>query len=177
MARLVPSKGVDQLIRALAHVRLTVPEAALLIIGDGPERVRLQQLAHAQGLADHVYFAGTVTDTPLALSVMDVFVFLPAQQEGFGLALLEAMASARPIVAVRRGGGAPWVLEESGVGTLVEPDDVNALALAIMRTLQNGEAACRQAGRGRTVVKERYSRSRMVEQVEAVYRELLDTPR
>jgi glycosyltransferase involved in cell wall biosynthesis len=107
------------------------------------------------------------------LSLMDVFVFLPAQQEGFGLSLLEAMASGRPIVAVRRGQGAPWVLEESGVGTLVEPDDPAALGRAVTQLLQDGEVACRQAGQGRAVVKERYSLSRMVDQVEGVYRQLV----
>jgi len=173
MARLVPSKGVDQLIRALAHVRLTVPDAALLIVGDGPERHRLERLARTQGVEDRVHFAGTLSETHVALSVMDAFVFLPAEQEGFGLALLEAMASGRPIVAIRRGGGASWVLQESGIGTLVDPDDAQGLALAVMRVLQIGDGAAREGDQGRAIVKERFARSRMVEAVEAVYRELV----
>ena len=172
VARLVASKGVDQLIRSLPRIRAAVPGASLLIVGDGKERPALERLAAGEGVAEAVRFAGAVADTRVALSVMSVFVFLPAEEEGFGLALLEAMAGGRPIVAVRRGGGAAWVLEESGVGRLVEPGDPQALADAVIWYLQHGEDACRAAGKGRAVVKERYSLTRMVDQVEAVYREL-----
>ena len=103
---------------------------------------------------------------------MQVFVFLPARQEGFGLALLEAMASGRPIVAVRQGEGAPWVLDQSRLGVVVEPDNVPALAAAVIRFLQDGDAARREVERARTVVRERYSLARMVEQVESVYKEV-----
>ncbi|MBI4004305.1 MAG: glycosyltransferase family 4 protein [Candidatus Omnitrophica bacterium] len=173
MARLVASKGVDHLIRSFAHVRIAVPAAHLLIIGDGEERAALERLAKVSGLDGRVHFAGTLPQTQLALSLMSVFVFLPAEQEGFGLSLLEAMASGRPIVAVRRGGGAPWVLDDSGIGALVEPDDPAALGQAVAQVLRNGEAACRQAGQARAIVKERYSLSRMIDQVEAVYRALV----
>ena len=122
------------------------------------------------GVAAAVHFAGALPETRAALSLMRVFVFLPAEQEGFGLSLLEAMASGRPIVAVRRGHGAAWVLEESGVGVLVEPGDVPGLAASVVNFLQHGEAACRAAGEARAAVKQRYSLSRMVDQVEEVYR-------
>lgn len=173
IARLVPSKGMDHLVRSFVQVRASVPEAHLLIVGDGTQRQALEQLVRTSGLHGAVHFAGTLPETRVALSLMDVFVFLPADQEGFGLALLEAMASGRPIVAVRRGQGASWVLEESGVGTLVEPDDAAALGQAMVQLLRDGEAACRQAGHARAVVKERYSLTRMIDKVEAVYREVL----
>lgn len=173
VARLVASKGIEQLIRGFARVRASAPHAHLLIVGDGTERTHLEQEAIACGVREAVHFAGTLTDTHVALSLMHVFVFLPAQQEGFGLSLLEAMASGRPIVAIRRGGGAVWVLEQGGIGTLVEPGDPSGLASAIIRVLQDGEAACREAGKARAIVKERYSISRMVDAVEAVYRELI----
>ncbi|MDP3703433.1 MAG: glycosyltransferase family 4 protein, partial [Candidatus Omnitrophota bacterium] len=161
------------LVRSFVQVRASVPATHLLIVGDGTQRQALEQLVRASGLDGSVHFAGALSETRVALSLMDVFVFLPAQQEGFGLSLLEAMASGRAIVAVRRGQGAPWVLEESGVGTLVEPDDPAALGRAVAQLLQDGEAACRQAGQARAVVKERYSLSRMVDQVEGVYRQLI----
>ncbi len=174
VARLVPSKGVDQLIRSLPAIRRSVPAAQLLIVGDGEARDSLQQLAASQGLAEAVHFTGALSQTRVALSLMNVFVFLPAEQEGFGLSLLEAMAGARPIVAVRRGGGASWVLEEAKVGLLVEPGNSDALAEAIVRMLRDGETACRAAGQARTVVKERYSLARMADQVESIYKELVD---
>jgi glycosyltransferase involved in cell wall biosynthesis len=173
MTRLVASKGVDHLIRSFTHVRASVPDAHLLIVGDGQERSTLERLVDASGLDGSVHFAGTMPQVRVALSLMSVFVFLPAQQEGFGLSLLEAIASGRPVVAVRRGGGAPWVLDDSGVGVLVEPGDPAALGQAVVQLLRNGEAACRQAGQARAVVKERYSFTRMVDQVEGVDRQLV----
>ena len=173
VARLVASKGIDQLIRSLPDVRRTVPEARLLIVGDGEERARLERLAQELGVHDVVHFAGALPETRTALSLMQVVVFLPAEQEGFGLSLLEAMACGRPLVAVRRGRGAPWVLDQGGAGAVVEPGDAHALAEAIVRFLQHEELADRAAGHARAVVKERYSLDRMVDQVEAVYRELI----
>ena len=175
VARLVASKGIEQLIRGFAQVRASVPNAQLLIVGDGAERAHLEQEAAACGVREAVHFAGTLPETRVALSLMHVFVFLPAKQEGFGLSLLEAMASGRPVVAIRRGGGAAWVLEQSEVGALVEPGDLEGLASAITRLLQHGDMACREAGKARAIVKERYSMSRMVDAVEAVYRELVPT--
>ena len=169
MARLVASKGLDVLIRSLPVIRAAIPDAKLLIIGDGPHRAALAQVAVEAGVSAAVTFAGSLPEAPVALSLMDVFVFMPAEQEGFGLALLEAMAAARPIVSVRRGGGATWLLEHSGVGTIVPPDDPGALAGAIIRTVQDSAAAHRAAGQARALVSERYSLARMVDQVEDVY--------
>lgn len=172
VARLVPSKGIDLLIRALPEVRRAVPGARLLLVGDGKERIHLERLAQELGVHDSVHFSGALPETRTALSLMQVVVFLPADQEGFGLSLLEAMACGRPLVAVRRGRGTPWVLDQGGAGAIVEPGDIHALAEAIVRFLQNGELADRAAGHARAVVKERYSLNRMVDQVEAVYEEV-----
>lgn len=171
MSRLVASKGVDQLIRSLPRIREVVPGARLVIIGDGPERRALERLAEGLGVAEAVRFAGTVPETRAILSVMDVFVFIPAVQEGFGLSLLEAMASSRPIVAIRRGDGASWVLDQGGIGAVVEPEDPAALAAEVVRFLRDRDAAQRAAGLAQTVVRERYTLDRVVEQVEAVYRD------
>ncbi len=177
IARLVASKGIDRLIRSLPAIRLVAPATRLLIVGDGEERSRLEALAREQGVGRAVHFAGTLPDTHAALSLMDVFVFLPAEREGFGLSLLEAMAARRPIVAVRQGGGATWVLDESRVGLAVEPDDPVALARAILHWLHQPDAARAAGEDARAVVSQRYSLTRMVEQIEAVYREVLSERR
>lgn len=174
VARLVASKGVDQLIRSLPGIRASVPDAQLVIVGDGDERASLERVAAEHGVADAVHFSGALPETRVVLSLMDVFVFLPADQEGFGLSLLEAMASARPIVAVRRGGGAPWVLEETGVGALVEPGDLAGLASAVTDRLHHHETARREGQKARAVVKTRYTHARMIDQVQTVYRGLVE---
>jgi glycosyltransferase involved in cell wall biosynthesis len=175
MARLVASKRVDRLIRTLPRVREALPQARLLIVGDGEARHGLEALAGSLGLADAVRFAGSLPETRTALSLMSVFVFLPADQEGFGLSLLEAMASGRPVVAVRRGQGASWVLDQGGIGAVVDEADETGLASAITSFLRDGEAACRAAGAARAAVKERYSLERMVDAVEDVYKELIES--
>ncbi len=174
MARLVPSKGVDQLIRSLPRIRERLPQARLVILGDGAARGDLERLAVSLGVGEAVRFAGALTESRAALSLMEVFVFIPADREGFGLSLLEAMASARPIVAIRRGGGAPWVLEQSHAGTLIEPDDPRALAEAVCRWLDDPEAARREGERGRAVVKAQFSYDHMIDRTRAVYQELLN---
>lgn len=172
VARLVPSKGVDQLINALPKIRAAEPGAVALIVGDGEDRPRLERLAQEQGLAGHVRFTGTVPDTRTVLSLMDVFVFLPAQQEGFGLSLLEAMAARRPIVAIRQGGGAPWVLDQVKIGQLVVPQDVTGLAESVVRFLREPDTARLAGERAHAVASERYSIARMVSEVETVYKDV-----
>lgn len=174
VSRLVTSKGVDQLVLSLPKIREIIPDAALLIVGDGEARSQLERMAADRGVALAVHFIGRIADVRPALSLMNVFVFLPADQEGFGLSLLEAMASARPVVAVDRGGGATWVLEESHVGMRVKPGDEKALAEAVLRFLQDPAAARREAEKAREVVQQKYSLQRVAAEVETLYRDVLD---
>jgi len=169
VSRLVPSKGVDQLIRAFSTVVERVSTARLLIVGDGPDRGRLEGLTRRLG--DRIRFAGWLDDPRPALALMDAFVFLPATEEGFGLSLLEAMASGRPIVAIKRGGGATWVLEDSQAALIVPPDDTAALAEAMRRVAQDRGLAEALAQRAQVVAKARYDLPPMIDAIERVYRE------
>jgi glycosyltransferase involved in cell wall biosynthesis len=173
VARLVASKAVGHLVRSFVRLRRMMPTAHLLIVGDGAERASLERLAGESGVAPAVHLAGALPDTRVALSLMDAFVFLPAEQEGFGLSLLEAMASGRPIVALRRGGGATWVLEQSQVGVLVEPGDEETLANTVLRILQDVPLTRRLAEEAKAIAIEHYNLSRVLDQVEGVYREAL----
>ncbi len=172
VARLVPSKGVSQLIEAFRQIKAQDPEAILLVVGDGEERAHLEQLAQRVGVLEATRFAGMMSETRTLLSVMDVFVFLPALQEGFGLSLLEAMASGKPIVSVRRGGGSTWVLEDHHVGLMVEPDQPDQLARAVVQLLQDRAAAQRLGQQAQALAKTRYDLARVLDEVEAVYREV-----
>jgi glycosyltransferase involved in cell wall biosynthesis len=173
VCRLVPSKGADHLLAAFRLLHTRRPELRLLIVGEGAERLRLERLAAADGLGSAVRFVGALDDTAPALAAMDVFVFLPAVEEGFGLSLLEAMASRVPIVGIRRGQGAAWVLDQSRAGLIVPPEDLSALVAAIETLLTDRPKAQALAAQAREVVAARYSLDRMVNEIEAVYRELV----
>lgn len=176
VARLVASKAVHQLLQAFPAICQRHPDARLLIVGDGQERRALEQLAVALGIKPQVHFTGSLPSTRAALSLMRVFVFMPADKEGFGLSLLEAMASQLPIVALRRGGGSTWLLDEARVGTVVESGNPSALAQAAATYLGN-PALAEQAGRqAREVALSRFTIDRMVDQTLSVYRELVAEP-
>lgn len=171
VVRLVPDKGVDQLLHAFRYVRTQSQGARLVIVGDGPDRRALQRLAERLGIARAVHFAGSVPDTRTALAVMDIFVFLPATREGFGLSLLEAMASARPIVSVQRGGGASWVLQQSGAGVTIPADEPLRLGHALSDLLDD-RARRRELGlQAQSIAKSHYDLPRMVAQIEQAYHE------
>ena len=99
VARLDPIKDQATLIRAFAEVAQEHPRAELWLIGDGERAWQLCDLAAAEGVADRVVFWGPRSDVPELLGQMDVFAFSTTRDEGFGIALIEAMAAGLPVVA------------------------------------------------------------------------------
>ena len=124
-------KGHALLIEAMADVLANEPAARLVIAGRGPLRRRLEALAAKHGVAENVTFAGLVGDVARLLKAFDVFVF-PSLWEGFGIALIEAMATGLPVVASATG-GILEILEDGVSGLLVPPGDRAALAEALVR--------------------------------------------
>ena len=171
VTRLIRARAIDQLLDAWQHLLKAVPGAQLLIVGEGEDRERLLALAATLLQKDRIHFVPTVNVTREALSVMDVFVFLPADKEGFGLVLLEAMAAERPVVAIRRGGGSTWLLDESGAGAQVKAQDPQGLAAAIASILQDPARAAVMASQGLAVVRSRYALDGMTDRLERVYAE------
>jgi L-malate glycosyltransferase len=138
-ARLTPQKGVDVLLRAAVHL----PDVRSVIAGDGPERLRLEAEARSLGLGDRVLFLGERSDVPELLAASDVFV-LSSFCEGLSLSVLEAMASAKPVVASAIRGTDELVVDgESGL--LVRPGDPEALAHAVRRVLDDSSLGARLA--------------------------------
>ncbi len=131
LARLAREKGVDTLLRATAVARETLPGLAVLIAGDGPQRLRLEALSRRLGLGGVVCFLGWVADSDLFLREIDVLV-APSLAEGQSLAVMEAMAAGRPVIASRVGGLADTVRDGED-GLLVAPGDPDGLATAMCR--------------------------------------------
>lgn len=149
VARLVPRKGHDVVLRALALVLARMPDVQYRIAGDGPERARLERQAADLGVAHAVRFLGVVANVVECYQACDVFIMISREEEreveGFGIASIEASACAKPVIAGRSGGVADAVID--GVtGLLVAPDDVDGVAAAILELLAD-PARCAQLGR------------------------------
>jgi phosphatidylinositol alpha-1,6-mannosyltransferase len=160
VARLVRRKGIKYLIEAMPRVLRSLPDTVLLVVGDGPEKPRLEEEARILGLASRVSFLGKVPEQKLIAfyQASDVFV-LPAivdsemNTEGLGVVLLEAMSMGKPVVASGVG-GIPEAVVNGETGLLVKPQDPNDLADAIIRLLGNSELSRKMGDNGRQRVKE-----------------------
>jgi glycosyltransferase involved in cell wall biosynthesis len=166
IGRLEPQKGVDILIRALADVE----DATLLVVGDGSERERLKELARAVGVAERIEWKGW-SDAPRSyLGTLDVFV-LPSRNEGFPLAVLEALLAGTAVVASDVGSVAE-AIRDGETGLLVPPDDHVALARALQRLIADQALGPRMGERGRRVVLDHFTADHMAKAFESLYTEL-----
>ena len=129
-------KGIDHLIQAMGIVHEQLPEAELIIIGDGVDRSRLEALAGESATGDRIQFLGRVDDGILRTELERCRIFaLPSRKEGFGLVYLEAMAAGKPCI-VANAGGAPEVID-SDSGIVVPYGDVPFLADTLIEALKN----------------------------------------
>ena len=163
-------KRVGDAVVALAEVLRSRP-AVLLLVGDGPEREGVERVVAALGVERHVAFLGERSDLGPLLAQADLFV-LPSEQESFGLAALEALASGLPVVASRVG-GLPEVVRDGETGRLVPPRDPPALAAAVLELLGDGARRAAMAREAREDAVTRFRPAPVVERVEAIYREVL----
>ena len=167
VSRLDPAKGIEVLLEALPQVE----DAALVVIGDGPQRAALESLAARLGLSARVYWAGFQPDVTRWLLAFDLFV-QPSHYEGLPTTVLEAMAAGLPVVATAVG-GTPEVVVDGVTGLLVPPRDSAALAQAIAALLRDPELRGRMGKAGRERVAQHFSVERMVRKTERLYAELL----
>ncbi len=165
-----PSKGQGHLLRAAALVRRTHPDARFVMVGIGPLLERARSEARSLGLDGGVIFTGFREDAPRIASAYDIYV-QPSEAEGLPIALLEAMALSRPVVATRVG-GTPEVIEDGLNGLLVPPRDPEALAAAILRLLRDDILRAR-LGEAAKVRARDFDIRTAVGRMEAVYEELL----
>lgn len=175
VGRLTPVKDQQLLLHAMARIRPTAPDIFsrlyLVMVGDGPLRSNLVDLAQELELAERVWFAGDRTDVPELLGMMDVFV-LPSLGEGVSNTVLEAMATGLPIVATAVGGNLELVQQPAN-GALVPAGDDRALADAIVELMRDNQRRKTAGSNARQYVSANFDWDKTVTQYMRVYDELL----
>ena len=171
MARLAPDKGLEYLIEAATMLPATGRPIRIVIAGDGPERDRLEQRAGRLGVTDRVVFLGFRQDVGALLAATDLVV-LPSLREGLSIALLEAMAAGKPIIATSIGSQRE-VASRADMARLVRPADALALSQAIV-SLAGDEALMASLGASaRALYQSRYTENRMLQSYKRLYFDLL----
>ena len=168
---LLPDKGQEWLIRALAEVKKEFPGTKLLLAGDGPRRGQLESLARELGLKDDVIFAGFVKDVENVYAALDVFL-LPSFFEALNNSLLAAMAYEIPSIAFNKG-ALGEIIEDGKNGLLVSGPDAAEISVACLRILRDREFAASLGRAGRVRVEQNFSTDKMVLGMIRVYEECL----
>jgi len=146
----------------------------LVMVGDGPLRQPCEQILRSAGMADLAWFVGERTDVPDVMRGLNCFA-LPSLMEGISNTILEAMASALPVLATRVGAN-PELVEDGVTGRVVPPADAQALALGLMSLAAHPQASTSMGLAGREAVERRFSMQAMVDAYERVYVQLLRPP-
>jgi len=170
-ARLEAQKDIPDFLAAARLVRDRVPAAAFLVVGDGPLRIAMEELACRLGLGDAVRFLGFRRDIPDLMQAVDV-IALSSIWEGLPVSVLEAMACSRPVVSTAVGSVADAVVDGE-TGLLVRPGSPAVLADALVSLLQRPESAENMGQAGRRRVERHFSLETMVEQVQTTYSHLV----
>ena len=171
VSRLSREKGVDVLLRAVQQVVQVWPELTVLVTGDGPQAPELRQLAHHLGLNERVRFLGARRDIPVLNRLLDVFV-LSSREEAFPMALLEAMAAERAVIATQVG-GTPEAVTHAVDGWLVPPDDPLTLAQTLLMLLENPGLRASTGIAARRKVTTLFTRDCMIQQTLSFYQRIL----
>jgi len=176
VGRLVPQKGFDLVLRALALVEASWPGAHVVFAGDGSERSMLESLTADLGLTDRVSFLGPVAHADVAGLLAEAqIVALPSRWEGQPIAALEAGAAGRPLISTAVDGLAAVVVD--GVtGVIVPPDDVGALAIALSRLLADPVLCDALGASARAHIGAEFGLSRCVDAYDALYRRFAVAP-
>jgi glycosyltransferase involved in cell wall biosynthesis len=170
LGRVVPIKRLDVLLRAVATAGDSAP-LRLLVVGDGTERPRLEALSRDLRIADRVRFLGYRRDLAAIAAAADIGV-LSSANEGTPVSLIEAAAAGVPAVASGVGGVPEVVTPDTGI--VFPAGDPDAMAAALVRLATDRELRARLGANARKRALERYSAARLVADVDALYRELMD---
>ena len=173
VANLFERKGYEVMLQALPGIANTSPATHYLIVGSGDAayEARLQALIGVLGLDPRVHFAGFQESVYPCLAAMDLYVH-PALMEGFGIAVLEAMAMRKPVVATTTG-GLPEIVQGGETGMLVPPGDADALARAVSSLLQDSARRRQWGEAGRARVTAHFTVEAMMDQLTSGYETVL----
>ncbi|MBC6408067.1 MAG: glycosyltransferase [Rhodobacteraceae bacterium] len=163
VGRLVSHKGWDLLIRAVARL----PDAWLWLVGDGPERAKLEALAQSEGIETRTRFIGWMEEPIHYMAAASAFAF-PTRHEALGNVVLEAWKAQVPIVATRTDGPS-WSIEDGKSGLLVDIDDLDGFHAALVRLADNPALAQRLVVGGTARLKSRFSKKAIVDQYIALF--------
>ena len=168
VARLAPEKRIDRLIRVMPIIQAKVPRARLAIAGTGNEGGGLRRMIEDSPSRESISLLGQVTGHKKFECYARCTVFaLASSFEAFSLVLLEAAAFGKPVVATSVG-GTPEAVVDSETGLLVEPDDDQALADAIIRLLSDRAEGCRMGENGRSRVESRFTWTRSAGELRSI---------
>lgn len=171
VARLVPVKGHKELLSAMPAILRALPKAKLIFAGDGPERSALAEQAQQLGIADSVLFIGNRDDVPAVLNVADIFVF-GSFFEGFGTAVVEAMAAGLPVVAFRLP-SLEEIVEDGLSGMLIDDRDEARFAEVVVQLASDPERIQAMGSRGQEITREKFDIRRTIRELETLYEKVL----
>jgi glycosyltransferase involved in cell wall biosynthesis len=171
---LVPRKGVDVLLKAFQYCLTKRPNSQLVILGDGAERAGLEHIAHELGIAEQVHFAGfqILPEMPTWYQACDLFV-MPSWAEGLSLSILEAMATAKPVVTTFPTVGKHDAVESNETGWLTAYGDVAELGRVLVASIERPELTQEMGQKARRLAEARFSWPAVAEQTIDIYREVL----
>ncbi|MEM6333714.1 MAG: glycosyltransferase [Planctomycetota bacterium] len=174
VARFHPVKDHATAIHAFALMHDRLPDARLVLVGDGDDRPTLEQAAWDQGVADHTLFAGVRDDVHALMPGADVFL-LSSLSEGISVTLLEAMAAALPVVATDVGGN-PEVVAHGHTGLLAPRRDAAALADHLHRLLTSTDLRHTLAAQAPARCRDKFHQTRMHREYDTLYHAMLNNP-
>jgi glycosyltransferase involved in cell wall biosynthesis len=164
-------KGHHILLEAVPHILKEIPDTVFVLAGNGPTLDKIKSMVKEMDLEKHILFPGLRPDVPDILKSIDIFV-LPTLQEALGTSILEAMAMEKPVVSSRVD-GVPEIVKEGITGLLVEPDNPETLAKAIITLLRDKNRARKMGVEGRKLAEQYFTVDKMVNGMHDLYTSLL----
>jgi glycosyltransferase involved in cell wall biosynthesis len=174
VARLDLQKGFEYLLRAARDLCKTTPDLKIVIVGEGPDREKIEEMIEQYGLQSNVILAGQQSNMPAVYAAMDIFV-LPSLNEGLPMTVLEAMAASKPVIATKVG-AIGSVIKDGENGLLVNAKDSEGLRNAIASLLSDPERRQRLGDQAHAWVSQNYTSEAMALKYREMYEEVLGKP-